>query len=215
MRIVGRKRLPEERNLNQILRPPHGGGLHQIPPEQPGPPESQHLRRHHNHQRQKEAQIPLVEHLHRAHNMDRVHVIHPRVGEDRDQNVLLHVERPRIKRELQPPPLEEHSIGDRRRHEVANRNHRDLSRDRRERHGLFPVPEELLEERQDDAGNDPEGPRSEGDGREGGIVRDRNGKSDLFDRRILPGRWRGGARGGSMIGFGGFVALRNCGGRRM
>lgn len=99
--------------------------------------------------------------------------------------MLLHVKWPWIQRELEPPPLEEHSIGDRLRHEVADRDDRDLRRDRRQGERLLPVPEELLQERQEKARRDPEGPRSERDGLEGRIIGDRNGDSDLFDRRIL------------------------------
>lgn len=65
--------------------------------------------------------------------------------------MLFHVERAGIERELPRAPPEEHSARDRRGHEVAERDHRDLSRDRRDRERLSTVPEELVEEGEEDA----------------------------------------------------------------
>lgn len=78
--------------------------------------------------------------------MDGVDVPSSRVGEDGDEHVLLHIEGSRIEREFPFSPLEENSIRDQRRHEVAERDHRNLSGDRGEREGLAAVPEELVEE---------------------------------------------------------------------
>lgn len=137
---------PEERNLNEIMWPPHSRGLHQVAPEQPSPAEPQHLGSQNDEQRHPKRQILLVKDLNRAHYVDRVDVPGPGVGEDRDQHVLLHVERSRIECEFPFTPLEEDPFRDRRGHEVAERDHRDLRRDRGEGQRLAAVPEELVEE---------------------------------------------------------------------
>jgi hypothetical protein len=137
--------------LHEILGPPHGSGLHQVPPEQPGPPEAQHLRRKNYEQRHHKRHGFFVENLDGANDVDGVHVASTGVREDRDQHVLFHVERAGIERELPRAPPEEHSARDRRGHEVAERDHRDLSRYRRDRERLSTVPEELVEEGEEDA----------------------------------------------------------------
>lgn len=42
---------PEEGDLNQILRPPHGGRLDQVSPENPRPAKTEHLRGQYDEQR--------------------------------------------------------------------------------------------------------------------------------------------------------------------
>ena len=121
--------IPEKRDLDEILGPPHGSRVNQIPPEQPGPPETHHLRRYNDDQRHHEIQLLLVEKLHGVNQVYREHVTRARVCEDSNQHVLFHVERTWIQRELQLSPFEENSLRYRRGHEVSERDHRDLSRD--------------------------------------------------------------------------------------
>ena len=83
--------------------------------------------------------------------MNGVDISCPGIGEDRDKDVLLHIKRPGIKSKLKFPIFEEDSVGDRRCHEVAKRNHRDLGGDRGDGERFPTVPEELVEKRKEDA----------------------------------------------------------------
>ena len=76
--------------------------------------------------------------------------------------MLLDVERPGVERELPPPPLEEDPVGDRRRHEVTEGDDCDLGGDGGDGQRLFPVPEELVQKREQDAGGRAEDPHAEG-----------------------------------------------------
>lgn len=143
--------LPEKRDLHQILGPPHGSRLHQVPPENTSPTESQHLRRHNHQQRHRQRHLFPVEHFNAGDEMDGVNASSSWISEDRDEHVLLHVELPRIQRELELPPFEEHSPRHRRRHQVAERDHSDLRRDGRHGERLPPETEELVEEREEKA----------------------------------------------------------------
>ncbi|KAL0424890.1 UNVERIFIED_CONTAM: hypothetical protein Sradi_1023800 [Sesamum radiatum] len=96
--------VPEERHLNQILGPPHGCGLDQVPPEKPGPSESQYLRRQNHSQRHPEKSTSARKISYRANNVDRVRIRSPGVGKDRDEDVLLHIERPAVEAELPLSP---------------------------------------------------------------------------------------------------------------
>lgn len=109
------------------------------------------MRRYNHKRRHKQCQFPTVKNFDDAHEMNSVNACCSRIGEDRDQHVLLHVEIPRIQCELKLLPFEEHSHRHRRRHQVAQRNHRDLRRDRRHGQRFSPVPEELVEEREKNA----------------------------------------------------------------
>lgn len=143
------------------------------------------MRRQNHHQRNEEAHALPIEELHRANDVDSIDVIGAGVGEDRDQNMLFHVERSWIQRKFRPSSPQKLPIGDRRRHEVAERNHGNLSGDRGQGERFFTVPEELLEERQNDASEDSEEPRSKRDGRQRRIVCDRNREGDLLNRRVF------------------------------
>lgn len=139
--------VPEEGNLDKILRPPHGGRLHQIPTEDPGPTKPQYLRRHHHNQRHPKSQRLAVKYLHGAHNMNRVRISGAGVGEDRDQHMFFHIERSGVEWEFVLLSLEENPISNGRRHEVAKRDDGDLSWNRGYRERLTAIPEELIEER--------------------------------------------------------------------
>lgn len=84
--------------------------------------------------------------------MNRVNVAGTGVGKDGDQNVLFDVEGPWIQSELPPFALEEHSIGDHRRHEVAEWDHGNLCGDGCDGQRFPAVPEELVEEGEECAG---------------------------------------------------------------
>lgn len=109
------------------------------------------------------------------------------VGEYGDEHMLLDVEGAGIERELPPAPPEEDAVGDLRRHELAQRHDGDLSGDGGDRQRLRPVPEELVQEGEQDAGEGAEEPHSEGEDREGGVVGGGDGERHLLDRRVLGG----------------------------
>nr|GMD00809.1 predicted protein [Ipomoea batatas] len=81
------------RDLDEILGPPHGSGVHQEPAENPGPSKPQNLRGHHDGQRNPKSQRPAVENLDGGDDVDGVRIGGAAVGEDGDQHVLLHVKR--------------------------------------------------------------------------------------------------------------------------
>lgn len=103
------------------------------------------------------------------------------VHQHRDHHVLLHIERPRIQRELQSRPSEEHARRQRPRHEVPQRHHRDLRRDRRYRQRLPPVPEKLVHERQHDARHHAQKPHPERVNRDARVVGFRHRRVNLVD----------------------------------
>lgn len=128
------------------MRPPHSGGLNQVTAKQPGPAEPEHLGSQNDKQRNKKRQVLLVKKLYSAHYMNGVDVASPGVGENGDEHVLLDIEGARVEREFPFLPLEENAFRNQRCHEAAERDHRDLSRDRGEGERLPAVPEELVEE---------------------------------------------------------------------
>ena len=67
---------------------------------------------------------------------------------------------------------------------MAERNHRNLDGDGSDGERLFTIPEELVEEREEDASESSQSPCAEGEGWEGRIVGGCNGEGLLFDRRI-------------------------------
>lgn len=111
--------VPEKRNLNKIVGPPHSSWLHQILPKKPGPSKAQYLRRENHDQRNPESQRPLVENLDRTDDMNRVRISGAGVRENRNQYMLFHIKRSWIHREFEFSPFEEHSIWDRHSHEMT------------------------------------------------------------------------------------------------
>lgn len=192
-------KVPEERDLNEILRPPHGGGLHQVPPEKAGPPEAQNLRRQNHTQGHQKGQLPAVENLHGADYMDRVRVRRPGVGEDRYQHVLLHIEVARVEAELPLPAAEENPLREHRRHEVAEGDHGDLGGDGGDGERLAAVKEELVEEGEEDAGRTPQNPHPEGDHRQRRVVGLRHGQRHLIHRRVFSSFSRNGGISGRRL----------------
>lgn len=115
--------------MNQISWPPHSSRLHQVPPEYPSPSKPQHLPFKPNQQTQikttlkkfqktegetnlscynnkkghKEGDVLFIEHLDDGNNVNGVDGAGPGVCKDCDENMLFHIERPRIQRELPPP----------------------------------------------------------------------------------------------------------------
>lgn len=83
---------------------------------------------------------------------------------------------------------------------MAERNHRDLSWNGSDGQRFSAVPEELVEERKEDAGESPQSPRPESDGWEIRVVGDGDRERDLLNRRILV-----------LIGDIGGLILLNCG----
>lgn len=111
--------IPEYGDLNEILGPPHGCRLYQIPSENPSPTKSQHLRGNNDDQRHPKSQLVLVEQLHGANHVNRIRVPGAGISEDRDKHVLFHVEWARIQCEFPLASLEENSVSNTLGHEVA------------------------------------------------------------------------------------------------
>lgn len=61
---------PEKRNLDKIVRPPHGGRLYQVPPKQPCPSISQNLSSNDDDEGEKESDILLIEDLDSGDDMN-------------------------------------------------------------------------------------------------------------------------------------------------
>lgn len=111
--------IPEYGDLNEILGPPHGCRLHQIPSENPSPTKTQQLGGNNDDQRHPITQLLLVEQFHGANQVKRVRTPGAGVSEDRDKHVLFHVEWARIQCELPIASFEENSVGNAPGHEVA------------------------------------------------------------------------------------------------
>lgn len=112
------------------------------------------------------------------------------VGEDGDEHVLLHVERPRVEGELVAPAGEEGSRGEERRHETAEGQHGDLRRHGRDLQRLLAVPEEGVDEGERDAGGRAEHPCPEGEDRRQWVVAHGHRQRHLLHRRVLQVRRR-------------------------
>lgn len=117
--------------------------------------------------------------------MDGINRPGTRVRENGDEHVFLDVERPGIQGEFPPLPLEENPVRYLGRHQLSQRDHRDLGRDGGDGERLRPVPEELVEERQEHAGQDPEDPHAECEHGQGRVVGGEHGEGHLSDRRVL------------------------------
>lgn len=128
-----------------------------------------------------------VERLDDRDDVNRVDGAGAGVGEDRDQNVLLDVERARVERELPRTSSEEDAIRDSGGHEAAERHDGDLRGDGGDRERLLAVPEELVEEGEEGAGESSEEPHTEGEHREGGVVGGGNGERHLRNRGVFIG----------------------------
>lgn len=127
----------------------------------------------------------LVEYPDGADDVDGVDAAGAGVGEDGDEDVLLHVERARVEGELPPAPPEEDAVGDGGGHEVAQRHHRDLGGDGGDGERLLPVPEELVQEGEQHAGGCSQDPHAEGEDGRRGVVIDRHRQGHLLDGRVL------------------------------
>lgn len=107
----------------------------------------------------------LVKDLHDRHNVNGVDGTGAGVGEDGNKHVLFYVEGAGVEGELPAGPTEEDAVGDLGRHELAERHDGDLGGDGGDRQRLLPVPEELVEEREEDTRQNSEEPHSEGEHR--------------------------------------------------
>ena len=117
--------------------------------------------------------------------MDSIDAAGAGIGEDGYENVLLHVEGSRIKGEFITGILEEGPRRERRSHEAAEGHDGDLGRDGGNRERLLAVPEELVEEGQDDAAEGAQNPHPEGQHRYVWVVRNRHRQRYLLYGRIL------------------------------
>lgn len=173
---------PEKGNLDEVLRPPHGGGLHQVLPKNSGPTKTQHLGGYNDKQGRWESQLLLVKDLDGADYVYSVNITGASVCQYGNKHMLLQVERSRIKAELPSLPFEEDSSADQRGHQVAQRNHRDLGRNRCDGEWLPAVPKELVDEREEDASQAPQNPRAKREGWEGRIICCLHRECHLLDR---------------------------------
>lgn len=110
--------IPEQWHLNEILGPPHGCRIHQIPSENSSPTKSQYLRSNNDNQRHPITQLLLVEQFNGANHVNRVRVTGAGISEDRDKHVLFHVEWARIQCKFPLASFEENSVRDAPGHEV-------------------------------------------------------------------------------------------------
>lgn len=108
-----------------------------------------------------------------------------RIRENGDEHVLLDIERSRIQRELPPLPFKKNPVRYMGRHQTAQWDHRDLGRDCRDGKRLGPVPEELVKEWQERAGENPEDPHSECEHGKGRVIGSGHGQGHLLDRRVF------------------------------
>ena len=133
-----------------------------------------------------ERDVPLVERLDNVDDEDGVGAAVAErgagVGEDAYQHVLLHVEGPRVHRPLSAQRralrLRQHP-----RHEVPDRQRRHLDGDLADDDGLGAVGEELVEEGEQRAGDDADGPHAERPHRQRRVVGRRHGQPDLLHQR--------------------------------
>lgn len=108
-----------------------------------------------------------------------------RIGKNGDQNMFFNVKRPRVHRELKGRAFEEEPRRQRPRQEMAEWDHRDLRRDRRDDQRLRSVPEELVHEREEDAGGQTKDPHPERQNGHCGVVRLRHRQIDLLHHALL------------------------------
>lgn len=114
-----------------------------------------------------------------------IHSACTRICKNSDQDVLLHIERPGVQTEFPLRPPEEDAFRYRPRHQMADGHHSYLRGDGRNGQGVLPVPEELVNEREYDAGSDAQNPHSEREHGLSGVVGFGHGQLHLFDGAFL------------------------------
>lgn len=159
-----------------------------------------------NQESAEEIQALLIVTLHHSNGANGVGVAaaggDPTIRHDRDNHVLLDVERARVEAERPPPEQLILLHRQRRRHEPAERQHRYLHKYGGDGERLRPVYEEGVEKHQDHARGHAQHPCTECHDREGGVVGLRHHQRHLLDgaslrRRLLP------VGGGGLGGCGG------------
>ena len=175
---------PEEGDLHQVRRPPHVGGVDEELPEEAGPAVPHQLRglgEQHGGQR---VDVPVVEGLDDGDDADGVDGVGAGVGEDGDEDVLLEVEGTRVEGEGAPHDVDGLG-GEARRHELAERQHHDLHGEGGDVQRVLTVPEELVGEGQQRAGEEPQEPGPERQRRQCRVVGDGHRQPDLLDRAVV------------------------------
>ncbi|KAH0452189.1 hypothetical protein IEQ34_019488 [Dendrobium chrysotoxum] len=117
--------------------------------------------------------------------MDRMNASSPSVGENRNQNMFLNTKRTRIETKLPFTSSKEFPIRQPRRHHSGQGNHGDLGGDGGDAKRLFAVPEKLVQEREEKTGCRSQNPHPGRYDSSIWVVRDGNGKGDLFNWRVL------------------------------
>ena len=130
-----------------------------------------------------EGHVLAVEDAYRGHEIHAEHCASAGVGEDGDQDMLLHVEWPRIEGERPRPAPEEGALRQCCRHEAAQRKHGDLRRDGGDGERLLAIPEESVEEGKSGAGRCAQHPHPERQHRRRRVVPNRHRQRHLLDRR--------------------------------
>ena len=136
-------------------------------------------------ERDEEGDVLPVEDLDGGDDVDSVDAAGAGIGEDGDENVLLHVEGAGIEGEFIAGVLEK---GPRRQsggHETAERHDSDLGGDGADRERLLAVPEELVQKGEDETGEDAQNPHPEGQHGYIWVIRYRHGQRHLLYRRVL------------------------------
>lgn len=95
--------------------------------------------------------MALIEDFDSGNDMNGIDSAGTGVSKDGDENMLLDIERTRVEGELVGRASEEDAVGNFGSHEVAERDDGDLGRDGRDGERLCSVPEELVQEGEQDA----------------------------------------------------------------
>ena len=129
--------------------------------------------------------MPFIESLDNSDYVNSINGARTRVCEYGYQHVFFYIEWPRIQREFPAAPFEEGPFGEPGSHELAQRDYGYLSRDGCDGQGFGSVPEELVQKGQQDAGERPQHPHSEGEDRKRRVVCGWYRKCHLRDWRIF------------------------------
>ena len=102
----------------------------------------------------------LVKNFNHSNNMNGVDTASSRIGKDGDEDMFFDIEGSRVQGELPAGAFEKGMGCDFGSHELPQRHHSNLGRDGGDRKRLCSVPEELVEEGEEDAGEGTQNPHS-------------------------------------------------------